>query len=62
MQARVLVLTNAAVARYADGTVELFGDEAAAARAVRCFDGTSYRPFAACAATARVTGKYTIDL
>jgi hypothetical protein len=62
MQARVLVLTNAAVARYADGTVELFGDEAAAALAVRCFDGTSYRPFAACAATARVTGKYTIDL
>lgn len=62
MQTRVLVLTNAAVARYADGTVELFGDEATAARAVRCFDGTHYLPFAACAATARVTGKYTIDL
>lgn len=62
MQTRVLVLTNAAVARYADGTVELFGDEATAARAVRCFDGTYYRPFSACAATARVTGKYTIDL
>ncbi len=62
MQTRVLLLTNAAVARYADGTVELFGDEATAARAVRCFDGTLYRPFAACAATARVTGKYTIDL
>lgn len=62
VQTRVLVLTKAAVARYADGTVELFGDEATAARAVRCFDGTLYRPFAACAATARVTGKYTIDL
>lgn len=62
MQTRVLILTNAAVARYPDGTVELFGDEATAARAVRCFDGTLYRPFAACAATARVSGKYTIDL
>lgn len=62
MQTRVLVLSNAAVARYADGTVELFGDEATAARAVRCFDGTLYRPFAACVATARVTGKYAIDL
>jgi len=62
MQTRVLVLTNAAVARYSDGTVELFGDEVTAARAVRCFDGERYRPFAACAATARVSGKYTIDL
>ena len=62
MQTRVLILTNAAIARYPDGTVELFGDEATAARAVRCFDGTLYRPFAACAATARVSGKYTIDL
>ena len=62
MQTRVLVLTNAAVARYADGTVELFGDEATAARAVKCFDGTHYRPFSACAATTRVTGKFTIDL
>ena len=62
MQTRVLILTNAAVARYPDGTVELFGDETTAARAVRCFDGTLYRPFAACAATARVSGKYTIDL
>ena len=62
MQTRVLILTNAAVARYPDGTVELFGDEATAARAVRCFDGTLYRPFAACAATTRVSGKYKIDL
>lgn len=62
MQTRVLVLTHAAVARYADGTVELFGDEATAARAVKCFDGQRYLPFSACASTARVTGKYTIDL
>jgi hypothetical protein len=62
MLARVLVMTNAAVARYPDGTVELFGDEAAAARGVRCFDGTLYRPFAACAAKARVSGRFKLEL
>lgn len=60
--ADVLALSNAAVARFDDGAVEIFGEETAAERAVRCEEGGLLRPFSTCGDRARVKGRFILDL
>ena len=60
--AHVLALPTAAVVRFDDGAVELFGDEAAAERAIRCEEGGLLRPFSACSDRARVRARFALDL
>ncbi len=60
--AEVLALADAAVARFEDGAVEIFGEAASAERAIRCEQGGVLRPFAACRAQALVTGRFVLDL
>ncbi|MBN9164410.1 MAG: hypothetical protein J0I07_25830 [Myxococcales bacterium] len=58
----VLALPNAAVARFEDGKVELFGDEASAAQAIRCDDGRLLLPFVTCRDRVQVKGRFALDL
>lgn len=58
---RVLLLADGAVARYADESIELFGERTAAARAVRCVEGDTLHPFERCAPQAEVRERFTLD-
>lgn len=60
--ADILVLQGAAVVRFDDGTVEIFGEETVAERAIRCEDGGLLRPFPTCRDRARVRGRFALDL